>query len=129
MFLNQNVTSQISLKLKKLSFLGNGQQYIVMQNDNQISYSISSDVNGYVTVSNISTSTSSTLNAYYVSSTKSSAIADLYSSERIENIIYQNSFIYILAFMGLYLFLLPLCALVDFVDNKATKRKQGKSEE
>lgn len=32
-------------------------------------------------------------------------------------------------FLGLYLFLLPLCALVDFVDNKGSKRKVGKEEE
>ena len=59
---------------------------------------------------------------YYVSSVASTAISEAYSDQRIENIIYQDAFIYILVFVTLYLVLIPICALTDCVDNKSTKR-------
>jgi len=82
-FLNQNTAAQLTLKLKKLSFLSNSEQYIVMQNNNQITYSINSDVNGYVTIANITTSTNTNVNSYFVSSSPSTVTADMYSSQRI----------------------------------------------
>jgi hypothetical protein len=48
---------------------------------------------------------------------------DVYSGERIENVIYRDSFIYILVVASLYLVLLPMCALCDCVDNKAFRRR------
>lgn len=55
-------------------------------------------------------------------------INSLYSSERIEFIFYQPAFIYVLIFLLAYLFLIPCCSLVDFMDgSKGQKRKRVRS--
>lgn len=77
----------------------------------------------------MTTSTSSDPRAYFVSTIASSISADMFASERIENLIYRVAFIYILVFLTLYLTLIPLCAIVDCVDNKSQKRKYKASEE
>jgi hypothetical protein len=82
-FLNPPTTAQLTLQLKKINFLSNNQQYTVMQNNNQITYSVSADLNGYLSIANITTSIPSNVNAYFVSSTSTSASSDLYSSQRI----------------------------------------------
>jgi hypothetical protein len=69
-------STQLNLKLKKISFLGNNENYMVMHNDNQLSLSVSSDSDGFVTITNISTSYGSTLHSYYVSSKAITVNAD-----------------------------------------------------
>jgi hypothetical protein len=128
LFLNNKV-SQLNLKLKKINFLGNNENYIIISNGNQLSLSISSDSDGFVTISNITTSVSASINSYFVSSLAGSSVADSFNSERIENLIYRVAFIYILVFLFLYLTLLPFCALFDCVDNKSLKRKIKISEQ
>lgn len=128
-FLNQANTAQVNLKIKKISFLGNNEYTTVIYNGNTISLSTSSDSDGFVTISGITTSNTSVVNYYYVSSASNSAIADQFSSERIENLIYRVAFIYILIFLFLYLTLIPFCALFDCVDNKASNRKVKTEEE
>lgn len=80
----------------------------------------------------ISTSTLTNLTKYQVQyqQTQITDINSLYSSERIEFIFYQPAFIYVLIFLLAYLFLIPCCSLVDFIDgNKAQRRKRVRSED
>lgn len=81
----------------------------------------------------ISTSTATTPVVYTVNY-QPSPIADidsLYSSERIEFIFYQPAFIYVLVFLLAYLFLIPCCSLVDFIDRskKGNRRKRVRTED
>ena len=122
LFVNGLADATLSLTLKKIGFLGEDEQYTVLLNDATSSLSASSDTDGFITLTGVSASTGSVSNAYYVSSVASTAISEAYSDQRIENIIYQDAFIYILVFVTLYLVLIPICALTDCVDNKSTKR-------
>lgn len=127
-FMNQAAPIQVDLTIKKIDFLGSNEYYFLYTNGNRVDLQIT-DNDGYITIPNLTTSTNSIVISYLVSSNKLSIPADIFKSERIENLIYRVAFIYILIFLTLYLTLIPFCALFDCVDNKSLKRKIKTSEE
>ena len=54
---------------------------------------------------------------------------DIYESQRIENIFYSESWLYILFFIALYLIFIPLCAIVDCCEAEQSMRKKIGTEE
>jgi hypothetical protein len=128
-FTDLSNSNSVTLKIKKINSLAANQAYQVMVNNAIQSLSVSSDSDGYLTISGVPTSTSITQYAIYVTTTSTTSSGDLYSSQRIENIIYRDAFIYILVVIALYLVLVPMCALVDCVDNKSFRRRINKEEE
>jgi hypothetical protein len=79
-FLNQAAALQLSLQIKKISFLGSNEDYVILLNNNVLSLSISSDSDGFVTISSITTSISSAINCYVVSSSTSTGSSNLSNS-------------------------------------------------
>lgn len=128
-FTDLSNSNSVSVKIKKINVLAANQAYQVMINNAIQTLSVSSDSDGYLTIAGVPTSTSTTQYAIYVTTTAAISSGDLYSSQRIENIIYRDAFIYILVVIALYLILLPMCALVDCVDNKSFRRRINKEED
>jgi hypothetical protein len=89
-FTNQSPPN-LNLQLKKINFLGSNQDYMVYSTtstgDSLESMSITSDVDGYVTVPNIVVNTPSTggslVRAYFVSAVNGAISADLFAFQRI----------------------------------------------
>jgi|JI9StandDraft_2_1071091.scaffolds.fasta_scaffold244378_1 hypothetical protein len=127
-FSSLTTSSSVVLKIKKINSLGAGQSYQVNVNNAGQGLSVSSDTDGYLTIANVPTSTSTSQFAVYVTTTASSSAGDLYAAQRIENIIYRDAFVYILVVICLYLIFLPMCALVDCVDSKGSRRRVGREE-
>ena len=78
---------------------------------------------GILTITNITKSSANAVYGFEVFSEAESTV-DLYEAERIEFIFWNESFIYILVFLTLYLIFLPLCSLVDCCKTESLKRKR-----
>lgn len=122
------VSTTVTLKIKKINSPPAGYSYQVNVNNAGQGLSVISDADGYLTISNVPTSTTLAQFAIYVTISPSNSAGDLYASQRIENIIYRDAFIYILIVACLYLVFLPMCALVDCVDKKSTRRRISSEE-
>jgi hypothetical protein len=80
---SMSASSNVTLSIKKINFLGSYQTYQVMLNNAVQSLSVSSNANGFLTISNVVTSTASTQYAYFVTAVASSSAGNAYSSQRI----------------------------------------------
>ena len=89
-FTNQS-SPNLNVQLKKINFLGSNQNYMVYSTssagDGLESISITSDVDGYVTIPNMVVNTpsisSSVVKAYYVTAVNSAISADIFAYQRI----------------------------------------------
>ena len=83
---------------------------------------------GILTISRFVKSTSTSLAGFQVLSATEST-EDIYVFERIEYIFWNESFIYILVFLILYLVFIPLCSIVDCCKGDILRRKRIDTEE
>jgi hypothetical protein len=93
-------------------------------NDKSKSHSLSQS-NGYFTISQVTPK----LGFQIYESPFSSDAEQLYYDQRIENIFYSESWLYILFFIALYLIFIPLCTIVDCCEQGHHLRKKVGSEE
>ena len=80
---NLSTSSNVSLKIKKIGFLESYQSYSVQANGMVQSLNVSSDSDGFLMISSVSSSTSSSQYAYFVTVTNGVLSGDIYSGSRI----------------------------------------------
>lgn len=80
---SMTASSNVTLKIKKIGFLGSNQNYQVFANNVPQSISVSSDSNGFLTISNVASSTTTSQYHYVVMSSSATSVGDIYSSQRI----------------------------------------------
>ena len=121
-------SSPFSVQTQTVGQSGNIDQFQVYREgslDSTASVSMSA---GILTISNFGKSTASSLAGLQVLAAAEST-EDAYVLERIEYIFWNESFIYILVFLAMYLVFIPLCSIVDCCRGDILRRKRIDAEE
>lgn len=82
-FQNTSASSKVTLTIKKVNFLTSSQQYQIYFNGALQTISPSKDNNGYLTILNVPTSTVTLTSSVTILAANSTAVSDLYASQRI----------------------------------------------
>jgi hypothetical protein len=118
-----NTQTSFNVRFRKTRYSTNTTNQTIKVNSASYSSSNVSLSDGYFTITNFPRSMSNLTRGVEVFGSGSTVDINTYASQRIENIFYSESWLYILFFLALYLIFIPLCAIVDCCETEQSMRK------
>ena len=119
----KNNQSSFNVRFRKTRYSTNTNNQTIKVNSASYNSSNVTLSDGYFTITNFPRSTSNSTKGVAVYGSGSTSDVNIYASQRIENIFYSESWLYILFFLALYLIFIPLCAIVDCCETEQSMRK------
>lgn len=123
-YIHTTNTNAFSVRLRKTRHANNNGN-TTLRYDGNIQNNLTANLSdGYFTIANFPKFTTSAPNGVQIYIDNSDSTVDIYQTQRIQNIFYSESWLYVLFFIALYLIFLPLCAIVDCCQTQHIMRKK-----